>query len=59
MQTPALKLYRYEVVNDTEPRHLLARDFGDAMFHAAELAGGANMLSNVILDDDMWQDDNN
>ena len=55
----SMKLYRYEVVNDTTPRHLLARDFGDAMFHAAELAGGSNMLSNLILDDDMWQDDNN
>ena len=56
---PSRKLYRYEVVNDSPPRHLLARDCGDAMFHAAELAGGTNMLSNVVLDDYMWQDDNN
>ena len=48
------KIYRYTTTNDNQVRFLLASDFEQAAWSAAELSGGSSKVKNIILDDYEW-----
>ena len=48
------KTYRYTTTNDDQVRFLLASNFEQAAWSAAELSGGSSKVKNIILDDYEW-----
>jgi len=48
------KTWRYTTTNDDQVRFLLASDYEQAAWSAAELSGGSSKVKNIILDDYEW-----